>query len=112
MTSSRDSPELARSPSCPSVAGVGPQPTAVLEEALAGEVVRWSRVTCPGCKLSGMFYCPFCCVPLGVPAGVEVPRVKLPFGRCDVIFDDAAKKATSMHAKVLAPDQVRLVDLY
>lgn len=38
--------------------------------------------------------------------------MKLPFGRCDVIFDDAAKKATSMHAKVLAPDQVRLVDLH
>ncbi|CAK0879494.1 unnamed protein product, partial [Prorocentrum cordatum] len=115
MASPSKAPELALAPPCPaaqcSSADAPPQPTAALD-ALAGEVVRWSRAACPGCKHSGMFYCPFCCVPLGVPEGVEVPRVELPFGRCDVIFDDAAKKATSMHARVLAPDQVRLVDLY
>merc|ERR1719453_3001378 len=59
-----------------------------------------------------MFYCPFCCMPLGVPDGVSVPKVRLPFRRCDVLFDDAPKKATGVHAKVLAPAQVRLVDLF
>ncbi|CAE7255867.1 unnamed protein product [Symbiodinium sp. CCMP2592] len=59
-----------------------------------------------------MFYCPFCCTPLGVPEGVTVPRARLPFARCDIIFDDAPKKATSIHAKVLAPEQVRLIDLF
>lgn len=59
-----------------------------------------------------MFYCHFCCIPLGVPDGIIVPRLELPFRRCDVIFDDAPKKATSMHAKVLAPSQVRLIDLF
>lgn len=59
-----------------------------------------------------MFYCPFCCAPLGVPEGVTVPRAQLPFGRCDIVFDDSPKKATSIHAKVLAPAQVRIVDLF
>ncbi|CAE7569284.1 unnamed protein product [Symbiodinium natans] len=59
-----------------------------------------------------MFYCPYCCTPLGVPEGVTVPRARLPFAHCDIIFDDAPKKATSIHAKVLAPEQVRLIDLF
>eukprot|EP00411_Alexandrium_monilatum_P119909 CAMPEP_0175680882 /NCGR_PEP_ID=MMETSP0097-20121207/25017_1 /TAXON_ID=311494 /ORGANISM="Alexandrium monilatum, Strain CCMP3105" /LENGTH=334 /DNA_ID=CAMNT_0016987727 /DNA_START=46 /DNA_END=1047 /DNA_ORIENTATION=+ len=86
-------------------------PATVPDEVLQ-EVARWRRAQCPGCLQSAMFYCPFCCVPLGVPEGVAVPKVRLPFGRCDIIFDDAPKKATSIHAKVLAPAQVRLVDLF
>jgi len=84
----------------------------LIPESLAGEVSQWRRTECPGCQHSAMFYCSFCCTPLGVPDGVNVPHVKLPFGRCDVIFDDSPKKATSIHAKVLAPAQVRLVDLF
>lgn len=82
-------------------------PAAILEE-----VARWKRVGCPTCGQSAMFYCPFCCTPLGVPDGVAVPTARLPFRRCEVIFDDAAKKATSIHAKVLVPAQVRIVDLF
>lgn len=84
----------------------------LIPESLAGEVSQWRRTECPGCQHSAMFYCSFCCTPLGVPDGVNVPPVKLPWRRCDVIFDDSPKKATSVHAKVLAPAQVRLVDLF
>lgn len=80
--------------------------------ALIEEVRQWKRSTCSTCSNSAMFYCCFCCKPAGVPEGVEVPVVRLPFGQCDVIFADAPKKATGIHAKVLAPDQVRLVDLF
>lgn len=79
---------------------------------LVAELGRWHREACSRCRTSAMFYCPYCCIPLGVPEGIHVPRIRLPFGRCDVVFDDAPKKATSIHAKVLAPEQVRLVDLF
>jgi len=92
--------------------GGGQRPQVVGGGELADEVARWCREECPGCNQRAMFYCPFCCRPLGVPEGVTVPRVRLPFLRCDVVFDDAAKKATSVHAKVLAPEQVRLIDLF
>lgn len=78
---------------------------------LREEVPLWMRTPCADCGRSAMFYCPFCCWPLGVPEGVSVPKVVLPF-RCDIIFDDAPKKSTGIHAKVLAPGQVRLVDLF
>jgi len=81
-------------------------------EALTSEVVRWARTTCQVCQQSAMFYCPYCCTPLGVPEGVSIPEVRLPFFRCDVLFDDGPKKATGVHAKVLAPGQVRLIDLF
>ncbi|CAJ1374127.1 unnamed protein product [Effrenium voratum] len=81
-------------------------------DALAGELSRWRREVCGTCGTSAMFYCPYCCTPLGVPEGVMVPTARLPFARCDIIFDDAPKKATSIHAKVLAPEQVRLIDLF
>eukprot|EP00933_Yihiella_yeosuensis_P060259 TRINITY_DN6257_c0_g1_i2.p1 TRINITY_DN6257_c0_g1~~TRINITY_DN6257_c0_g1_i2.p1 ORF type:complete len:350 (-),score=40.01 TRINITY_DN6257_c0_g1_i2:27-1043(-) len=81
-------------------------------ETLAKELSLWRREACSNCQCSSMFYCPFCCAPLGVPEGVEIPKARLPFLGCDIIFDDAAKKATSIHAKVLAPDQVRLIDLF
>lgn len=79
---------------------------------LVAEVSRWQREACPRCGQRAMFYCPFCCRALGVPDDVPVPEVSLPFQRCDIVFDDAAKKATSVHAKVLAPAQVRLIDLF
>ncbi|CAE6946192.1 rplI [Symbiodinium sp. KB8] len=81
-------------------------------DALVAELARWRREVCGSCGAKAMFYCPFCCTPLGVPDGVTVPRARLPFARCDIIFDDAPKKATSIHAKVLAPEQVRLIDLF
>lgn len=80
--------------------------------ALIAELGRWRRELCASCGTSAMFYCPYCCAPLGVPEGVTVPRPRLPFARCDIIFDDAPKKATSIHAKVLVPNQVRLIDLF
>eukprot|EP00435_Cladocopium_sp_Y103_P062458 s79_g24.t1 len=80
--------------------------------ALVEELSQWRREVCSSCGASAMFYCPYCCLPVGVPAGVTVPRARLPFARCDIIFDDAPKKATSIHAKVLAPEQVRLIDLF
>lgn len=79
---------------------------------LLDEVLRWRRVSCDSCGQSSMFCCPFCCTCLGAPDGVTLPQVKLPFRRCEVIFDDSPKKATSIHAKVLAPAQVRIVDLF
>lgn len=78
---------------------------------LSEEISLWVRATCPGCGQSAMFYCPFCCGAVGVPAGISIPQVTLPF-RCDIIFDDAPKKSTGIHAKVLSPEQVRLVDLF
>mmetsp|Transcript_49335 Transcript_49335/g.104949 ORF Transcript_49335/g.104949 Transcript_49335/m.104949 type:complete len:359 (-) Transcript_49335:127-1203(-) len=76
------------------------------------EVKLWQRETCPRCTQRAMFYCPFCCVSIGMPEDVTLPQCRLPFRQCDVVFDDAAKKATSIHAKVLAPSQVRLLDLF
>ncbi|CAE8721238.1 unnamed protein product [Polarella glacialis] len=89
-----------------------PEPSLDVPAALAAELTGWRREACPSCGASAMFYCPYCCAPLGVPEGITVPRARLPFARCDIIFDDAPKKATSIHAKVLAPDQVRLIDLF
>lgn len=90
----------------------GPPLRAAVAEALAAEVERWQRSACPRCGQRAMFYCPFCLSALGVPEGVELPRPRLPFMQCDIVFDDAAKKATGVHAKVLAPAQVRLIDLF
>lgn len=94
------------------VSSTGGQKRQDVPEALASEVGRWTRTTCQVCQQSAMFYCPYCCMPLGVPDGVSVPRVQLPFFRCDVLFDDGPKKATGVHAKILAPGQVRLIDLF
>ncbi|CAE7345874.1 Dtwd1 [Symbiodinium necroappetens] len=90
----------------------GPEQRPEVPDALVAELARWRREVCGSCGAKAMFYCPFCCTPLGVPDGVTVPRARLPFARCDIIFDDAPKKATSIHAKVLAPEQVRLIDLF
>lgn len=79
---------------------------------LLREIAQWRKTECPKCGQRSILYCPFCCLTLGAPADVSVPSVALPFRCCDVVFDDSAKKATSMHAKVLAPSQVRLIDLF
>ena len=81
-------------------------------EALRPEVQHWRREVCPGCSLNTMFYCPHCCKSVGTPVGVHVPTVRLPFGRCDIIFNDKPSSSTGIHAKILAPTQVRLIDLY
>lgn len=59
-----------------------------------------------------MLYCPFCCGTVGAPEGVNIPHVQLPFARCDIIFNDKPMSATGVQAKVLAPSQVRLIDLH
>lgn len=81
-------------------------------EALRVEAASWSRTFCPDCGKGSMFYCPYCCSALGMPEDVKVPSVRLPFRRLEVVFDDKPQKATGIHAKVLAPSQVRLVDLF
>jgi len=83
-----------------------------VSDELDKEIAKWQRQECASCGQRSMLYCPFCCRALGVPAGVEVPSCRMPFRRCDVVFDDSAKKATSMHAKIIAPTQVRLIDLF
>ena len=69
----------------------------------------WGRSSCGGCGRRAGFYCHVCLVPVGVPAAVTVPRLMLP---CTVwaYYRDHPKKATSFHARVLAPDCVRLVE--
>lgn len=76
-----------------------------LERAL---LESWTRLPCPKCKRSYKFYCPVCCIPVGVPEGVAVPELALPV-RVHVWFHDKAKKSTAPHAKVLARDDVEII---
>ncbi|KAJ3410435.1 DTW domain-containing protein 1 [Chytridiales sp. JEL 0842] len=64
-----------------------------------------SRVACPQCKKSYKTYCPRCCLPLDhVPPKVELP---LPI---DIYRhpNELEGKTTSVHTKILAPDQTNL----
>ncbi|DAZ97035.1 TPA: hypothetical protein N0F65_012904 [Lagenidium giganteum] len=49
-----------------------------------------------------------CSVPLGVPAGVTVPAMKLPLN-VHVYFQDKIRKSTAPHAKVLAPQDTEVI---
>eukprot|EP00929_Paragymnodinium_shiwhaense_P002615 TRINITY_DN102917_c0_g1_i1.p1 TRINITY_DN102917_c0_g1~~TRINITY_DN102917_c0_g1_i1.p1 ORF type:complete len:368 (-),score=89.29 TRINITY_DN102917_c0_g1_i1:104-1159(-) len=108
METQADAPDCGDS----AAATDGQDPEAEVPPGVLAEVSQWRRSSCSRCGQSAMFYCPFCCTAMGVPDGTTLPQVALPFRRCEVIFDDAAKKATSIHAKVLAPSKVRLIDLF
>jgi hypothetical protein len=69
----------------------------------------WKRAACPGCKKKCMFYCPFCCIVVGRPESAVVPAPRLPIS-FDIIFKDQQAKSTGIHAKVLCPDDVRVVN--
>lgn len=75
-----------------------------------GGDVSWRRERCCNGK-SYCHYCPLCCSALGVPAGVAVPRLRLPL-KVSVLLRDGRQRSTSLHAKVLAPDDVTLHDLF
>ncbi|GLD98610.1 hypothetical protein PINS_up007327 [Pythium insidiosum] len=68
----------------------------------------WTRAQCPTCEHSYKFYCPKCCVPVGVPDGTTVPALTLPL-KVDIWFQDKIKKSTAPHAKVLAPQDAQIV---
>mmetsp|Transcript_11041 Transcript_11041/g.34076 ORF Transcript_11041/g.34076 Transcript_11041/m.34076 type:complete len:288 (-) Transcript_11041:23-886(-) len=69
-------------------------------------VGSWPRVRCCNGK-SYCYFCPVCCSPLGTPQGVTVPRVRLPL-QVSVLLRDGQQRTTSLHAKVLAPDDVEV----
>lgn len=64
------------------------------------------RVKCRQCGATSVHYCPFCQLP-----HVPFPEVHLPLD-VDVVFCDRPQKATGLHAKLVAPRQVRIVDLF
>lgn len=68
----------------------------------------WQRALCAGCKTSFKFYCPKCCLPLGVPEGTVVPKLTLPL-QVHIWFQDKLKKSSAPHAKVLAPNDVEII---
>lgn len=78
------------------------------EEQKAAAVSAWERRPCPKCTRSYKFYCPVCFVPVGVPAGVQVPSLALPV-QVHVWFQDKIKKSTAPHAKVVAPNDVHVI---
>lgn len=64
----------------------------------------WRRVRCCNGK-SYCHYCVVCCSPLGAPDGVAVPKVRLPM-HVSILLKDGQQRSTSLHAKVIAPDDV------
>lgn len=68
---------------------------------------EWSRTLCEQCGRSCKFYCPYCIQVVGKRKDVMVPQVELPI-QVDIIFQDAIKKSTAIHAKLLAPKQVAI----
>ncbi|OQR85352.1 hypothetical protein ACHHYP_11913 [Achlya hypogyna] len=68
----------------------------------------WSRAVCPNCKKSNKFYCATCFVPIGAPNGVAVPRIRLPV-KVDILFHDKIKKSTAPQGKVVAPDDIEII---
>ncbi|KAJ0392373.1 hypothetical protein P43SY_011877 [Pythium insidiosum] len=79
---------------------------AATEQSAPG--TSWTRAQCPTCEHSYKFYCPKCCVPVGVPAGTAVPSLVLPL-QVHIWFQDKIKKSTAPHAKVLAPQDAQIV---
>lgn len=74
--------------------------------ASGGAPARPTRLKCEKCGKASVHYCSFCQLP-----HVACPRLELPLD-VDVLFCDRPQKATGLHAKLLAPSQVRIVDLF
>ncbi|TMW66399.1 hypothetical protein Poli38472_004164 [Pythium oligandrum] len=70
---------------------------------------EWTRALCATCEHNYKFYCPKCCVPVGVPENATVPSLVLPL-QVHIWFQDKLKKSTAPHAKVLAPQDVEIVN--
>ncbi|KAF0718534.1 Aste57867_1636 [Aphanomyces stellatus] len=75
---------------------------------LSAALTEWTRVECPGCKKSCKYYCAKCFLPLGAPANVNVPHIRLPL-KIDIVFQDKLKKSTAPHGKVVAPEDIQIV---
>ena len=72
-------------------------------------MAEWCRGPCPECGTRVAFFCTACLVPAGSPpAGVRVPLVDLPV-KVDILFQDAPSKSSGIHARVLAPGDVRVI---
>lgn len=69
---------------------------------------KWSRQPCPSCGRKCIFYCTACFLPVGAPKDAAVPRLKLPL-QISIIFFDKIKKSTGVHARILAPESVELM---
>ena len=68
----------------------------------------WRQAKCPLCGTKSTFFCAECAVAVGVPNDAVVPTPRMPLDLL-VLFRDKKKKATSMHAKVMCPTQVRFL---
>lgn len=73
------------------------------------ETSRWSRIVCASCQQSTKYYCAKCFVPVGVPSDVSVPLLTLPV-KLHIWFQDKLKKSTAPHAKVLAHNDVEIIN--
>lgn len=88
---------------------MGHEEVASVENAEAKQLLTgWTRVPCPSCKRSYKFYCPVCCIAIGKPEDATVPSLTLPL-QVHIWFQDKKKKSTAPHAKVLAPQDVEII---
>lgn len=73
------------------------------------EAFQQERRTCPKCLSSAKFYCYNCYDPL-VDRPQAIPKIILPL-KVDVIKhrNEFSGKSTAVHARVLAPDHVRII---
>ena len=71
-------------------------------------VEEWVRSRCPRCSKRASFYCVDCYEIVGAPKGCCVPMIDLPL-RCSIVFFDKIRKSTAVHAKMLAPDHVDIL---
>ena len=105
---------LAKTTPAPDQAGlalpVQPEAPATPDHACADSSSSWRRARCCNGK-SYCYFCPFCYMALGVPDGAAVPRLRLPL-RVSVLLRDGRQRSTSLHAKVLAPDDVDVFDCF
>lgn len=69
---------------------------------------RWTREQC-ACGKKRRLVCAECVRFVGVPADEQVPRLRLPL-HVHVLLDDNRRKATGLHAKLLAPDHVSVIE--
>ncbi|KAJ1723785.1 hypothetical protein LPJ53_001902 [Coemansia erecta] len=67
------------------------------------------RVACDRCGKKVRFFCYVCCVPVGQLAG-KIPQLRLPF-KMDILkhSGELDGKSTAVHAKIIAPDDTRLM---
>jgi hypothetical protein len=86
---------------------------AYLAAPLPYAIEDWVKAACPshGCTAEKRFYCAKCVCWVGVPAGVQVPRLCLPL-EVNIIIADNRKKSTAIQVGVLATESVRVWDTW